>query len=174
MERTVVMLKPDCVTRGLIGEVISRFEKKGLKIVGMKMVRLKRSAWETFYAHHKEKPFFERLVKFMRRTPVIAMVLEGVNAVDVVRRLLGVTVGREATAGTLRGDYSMSTQSNLVHASDSISRAEFEINLLFKPRELFKYKNVLDQIIYAEEELELKLPAPVKPRKIPGKEEEPR
>jgi len=171
MERTVVMLKPDCITRGLSGEILSRFEKKGLKIVGMKMMKLKHSTLDVFYSHHKGKPFFERLIKFMRKTPVIVIVLEGINAVEVVRRLLGVTVGREAAAGTVRGDYSMSTQSNLVHASDSVERAKFEIELLFKPREIFEYKNALDQIIYAEEELQLTKPVTPKPRKIPGKED---
>lgn len=172
MERTVVMLKPDCVTRGLVGEVVTRFERKSLKIVAMKMMKLKRSTLDAFYPQHKGKPFFDQLVRFMRKTPVVVMVVEGVNAIETVRKIVGITVGREAAAGTIRGDFSMSTRSNIIHIADTPEMAEREMNLLFKPKEIYEYKSVLDPICYTEEELEIKEAHAAKPRKIPGKEEE--
>jgi len=173
MERTIVMLKPDCIMRGLVGEIISRFEKKGLKIVGMKMMKLKKPVFDMLYAHHKGKPFYDQLIKFMRKTPVVAVVLEGVNAVEVVMRMSGVTMGREAAVGTIRGDYSMSLPYNIIHVSDSKAMAEKELSLLFKPKEVYDYKSVLGPVMYSEEELAIKPEALQKPRKIPGKEDEP-
>lgn len=170
MERTIVVLKPDCVARGLIGQIISRFENKGLKIVGLKMMKLRRKMIDTMYAHLADREFYPRLVKFMRRTPVVCIALEGYNAIEVVRRMCGVTIGREATAGTMRGDFSMSTRMNIIHAADSTEMAERELALFFKKRELLRYKLPVEPFVYCEEELgkEVKIP---KPRKAPELEQ---
>lgn len=171
MERTFVLLKPDCVTRGLIGEIISKFEKKGLKIVGMKMIKLKRKNLEILYKHHKEKEFFEKLINFMRKTPVVAIVLEGKNSVEVVRKMCGVTNGREANPGTIRGDYSMSMRMNVIHAADNVEVANEEINLFFKAKEIYDYKLQTNPFLYCEEELEDEVKRMPKPRKMPQLEE---
>jgi len=168
MERTFILLKPDCVIRGLIGEILSKFEKKGLKVVGMKMVKLKRKQLEDFYSHHKEKPFFEKLIKFMKKTPVVTIILEGLNSVEVVRKMCGTTTGREAIPATVRGDYSMSTRMNIIHAADSVDMAKKEIDMFFKQREIYDYKKPQMSFIYCEEELEgeIKKRKFGKPRKI--------
>ena len=141
-ERTLVLLKPDALHRRLAGEVISRFEKKGLKIVAMKMLWVSRELAEKHYAMHKGKPFYEGLLDYITSGPVIAMVLEGKNAIEVVRNLMGKTNGVEASPGTIRGDYSLSIQNNLVHGSDSPESAEREISLFFEPHEILEYRLV--------------------------------
>lgn len=139
MERTLVLIKPDGVRRGLIGEIISRFEKKGLKIKALKMLWLTREKAEEFYSVHKGKPFFESLIKFMTSGPIIAMVLEGDKAISVVRLMIGPTDGREAPSGTIRGDYALSKQENVVHASDSPESAEREIRVIFSDEEIIDW-----------------------------------
>ncbi len=141
-ERTLVLLKPDALHRRLAGEIISRFEKKGLKIVAMKMLWVSRELAEKHYEVHKGKPFYESLLDYITSGPIIAMVLEGESAIKVVRNLMGKTNGVEATSGTIRGDYSLSIQNNLVHGSDSPESAEREISLFFKPQEILEYRLV--------------------------------
>src|SRR3954464_6285233 len=127
MERTLVLLKPDAVQRGLLGEIIGRFEKKGLKLVGMKMMQLEDALLEEHYSHLNHLPFFGEIKSFMMRTPVVALCLEGVDCIDAVRLLCGETLARKAPAGTIRGDLGMSIQANLVHASDSVETASREV-----------------------------------------------
>lgn len=152
MERTLVLLKPSTVMRGLIGEITSRFEKKGLRIAGMKMMQLTDELLDAHYAHLVGKPFYPALKISMTRTPVIAMCLEGVDAIAVVRYITGYTNGRKADPGTIRGDYCMSNQQNIVHASDSPEAAEAELNRFFKPEEIFDMGNLnLDRLYGLEE-----------------------
>ena len=150
----MVLIKPDALQRNLLGKIIERFEHKGLKIVGLKMMQLSDVLLEDHYAHHKDKPFFESLKKFMASSPVVAMVLEGLEAVKIVRMLCGATSGREADIGTIRGDFSMSTQANIVHASDSVETAEKEIWRFFNSDEIFDYQKIDFSLIYGEEERE--------------------
>ncbi|MBN2127823.1 MAG: nucleoside-diphosphate kinase [Candidatus Diapherotrites archaeon] len=152
MRRTLVIIKPDAVMRGNAGQLISRFERKGLKIVGMKMEQLNEVKLNTHYQHLKDKPFFPELVKFMSAIPCILMVLEGKEAVSVVRRLVGTTLGREADVGSVRGDYSMSNQANLIHASENDEAAEKEIKLFFKQEELWNYELITFEWIYSSSE----------------------
>ena len=151
-ERTLVIIKPDALNRGLAGEIIHRFERKGLKIVGIKMIQLDDIILAEHYAHLVDQPFFPRIAKFMSEWPVIVMALEGLEAVNSVRLLTGETLGRHADAGTIRGDYSMSVQANIVHASDSIENARKELARFFKPDELFDWDCLDSQAIYAEGE----------------------
>ncbi|QLJ52356.1 MAG: Nucleoside diphosphate kinase [Candidatus Fermentimicrarchaeum limneticum] len=137
MERTFVMLKPDAIKKDVAGEVISRLEKAGLEIIGMKMIKLDEKICREHYAHHVDKPFFKGLVEFMCSTPVICMVLEGENAVEVVRSLAGPTDSKKAPKGTIRGDFGTDVQANIIHASDSRETAESEIKRFFKKSELF-------------------------------------
>ena len=148
MERTFVMIKPDAVQRGLVGEIIARLERKGLKIVAMKMLHVSRELAQNHYAEHKGKPFFESLVDYITSAPVIAMVVEGKNAVKVVRTLVGATNPQEASPGTIRGDYGMDIGRNVIHASDSLESAEREISLFFKPEEIFDYKRIDEDWLY--------------------------
>lgn len=141
-ERTFVMIKPDAVQRGLVGEIISRFEKKGIKIVAMKMLKVDRELAEKHYAVHKGKPFFEPTVKYITSSPVIAMVLEGYNVIEMVRSMVGKTNPQEAAAGTIRGDYGQHIGRNIIHASDGKETAEYEINLWFKREEICDYKRI--------------------------------
>lgn len=149
-EKTLIIIKPDAVQRNLVGEMIARFEKKGLKIAGLKMMNVEDAVIEEHYAHIKDKPFFPGIRDFMKSSPVIVMALEGVNAVSSVRMLVGVTKGWEADAGTIRGDFSLSTQSNLVHASDSVENGVVEIARFFKEGELFEYQKIDTDFVYAE------------------------
>src|SRR3972149_4704884 len=123
MQRTVVLLKPDSIQRGLIGEIIHRFERKGLKLVGLKMMTVSDAVLEEHYAHHKDKPFFAGLKKFMSSSPIICMLLEGIDAITVVRKMAGETNSRRADIGSIRGDFSMSTSANIIHVSDSLAAA---------------------------------------------------
>ncbi|MFH1258151.1 MAG: nucleoside-diphosphate kinase, partial [Candidatus Micrarchaeota archaeon] len=137
MERTLILLKPDCVQRELVGKVISRFEARGLKIAGLKMVQLRDELLDEHYSHLKDKPFFSGIKKFMKGTPVVAMVLEGLECVEIARAMCGPTNARKAPPGTIRGDFGMSVQSNIVHASDSKETAEKEIRRFFAKEEIF-------------------------------------
>jgi len=139
MERTLVLLKPDAVQRRLVGRIISRFEDKGLKIVGMKLMQVTQELAERHYAEHREKPFFSELVSFITSSPIVAMVVEGPGAINEVRRLMGKTDPREAAPGTIRGDYGLSITQNLVHGSDSPESAAREIPIFFSEGELFDY-----------------------------------
>lgn len=152
MERSLILLKPDCLQRGLIGKVITRFEEKGLKIAGLKMAQLDERTCDEHYSHLKDKPFFPNLKKFVLSSPVVCIVLEGKGAVDVVRKMCGVTNSREAEPGTIRGDFSMSLQCNVVHASDSKERAEKEISIFFKKDEIFSYDLILGKVLYSPDE----------------------
>ena len=139
MERTLVLLKPDAVQRRLVGRIISRFEDKGLKIVGMKLMQVTQELAERHYAEHREKPFFSELVSFITSSPIVAMVVEGPGAINEVRRLMGKTDPREAAPGTIRGDYGLSITQNLVHGSDSPESAAREIPIFFSEGEIFDY-----------------------------------
>lgn len=139
MQRTLVLLKPDCVERRLTGRVIARFEDKGLNIVAMKLMHITADLAKKHYAEHVEKPFYPGLEAFITAAPVVAMVLEGLEAVQVVRDMLGATSGLKAAPGTIRGDFSSSRQMNLVHASDGPDAAKREIDLYFKPEEILKH-----------------------------------
>lgn len=152
MERTLILIKPDAVARGLAGVVLGRFEQKGLKIAGMKMIQLTDDLLKEHYSHLADKPFFPTITEFMSRTPVIAMCLEGLEAVEVCRKLCGVTNSRQADPGTIRGDLGMSMQANLVHASDSVETAQAEVARFFKPEELFDYEPPLIAYQYASDE----------------------
>lgn len=152
MQRTAVLVKPDAMQRGLIGEIISRFERKGLKLVGMKMVSMTDEQLSDWYEEHKDKSFFGDLKSFMGSVPIIAMVWQGVDAVPVVRKLIGSTSGREAEAGSIRGDFGMSQQLNLIHASAKEADAKREIQIVFERSELFDYSGAMEPVIYADYE----------------------
>ena len=141
-ERTFVMIKPDAVQRGFVGEIISRLERKGIKLVAMKLVSVSRELAEKHYEVHRGKPFFEPTVKYITSSPVVAMVLEGNNAIEMVRSMMGKTDPQQAAMGTIRGDYGQFIGRNIVHGSDSKETAEFEINLWFKPKEIADYKRI--------------------------------
>lgn len=149
-EKSLIIIKPDAVQRNLIGEIISRIERKGLKIVGLKMVSINDAVLDEHYSHIKDKPFFPGIRDFMKSSPVVVMAIEGINAVSSLRLLVGPTKAWEATAGTIRGDFSLSTQSNIVHASDSVENGEVEVNRFFDLPELFDYKKIDTDFIYAE------------------------
>ncbi|MEN6473475.1 MAG: nucleoside-diphosphate kinase [Syntrophaceae bacterium] len=148
MERTLVLLKPDAIERALIGRIIARFEDKGLRIVGMKMMRLEEDLLHEHYSHLKELPVFPAIVAFMMSAPVVALCIEGLEAVQVVRSMCGMTRSRAALPGTIRGDLGMSIRSNLVHASDSPETAEVEVRRFFDAAELFAYERRLDTLIH--------------------------
>lgn len=152
-QRTAVLVKPDGLQRGLIGEIISRFERKGLKLVGIKMIHMNDDKLTAWYIEHKDKSFFNDLKSFMGSMPIVAMVWQGVDAVPVVRKLVGTTLGREAEAGSIRGDFGMSQQFNLIHASSNLNDAEREISIVFDKDELFNYDWAIEKLVYAEEEL---------------------
>lgn len=153
MEKTVVLVKPDGVQRGLIGEIIHRFERKGLHLIGLKMVSLTEATLDEWYAHHRDKAFFPNLKVYMMSYPVVAMVWEGLDVAETVRKMIGITLSRGAEPGTIRGDFGMSQQLNLIHASESSEAAEKELQLLFTPEELFSWKKISLPTIYSEEEL---------------------
>lgn len=153
MEQTLVLIKPSGVIRCLIGEVIARFQHKGLIITGMKMMQLDEEILREHYAHLVDRPFFPDILVSMTRTPVIALCIKGLDAVKVVRELTGATNSRKAAPGTIRGDYSMSGQENIVHASDSPENALIEINRFFKPEEIFDYTDGTFRYLYAPDEV---------------------
>ncbi len=133
LKRELIIIKPDGVRRGLIGEVIKRIEQKGLKILKLKMLKMSRECVERLYDVHKGKPFYESLINFMTSHPVVAILVEGDEAIDVVRTMIGPTDGRKAPPGTIRGDFSTSIQENIVHAADSEERADYESRIVFDP-----------------------------------------
>jgi nucleoside-diphosphate kinase len=149
-QRTLVLIKPDAVQRELVGVVLSRFEQKGLKIVGMKLMNIESSIVDEHYSHLTDKPFFGDLKKFMMQTPVVAVVLEGIEVIDEVRKIVGSTNPRKADAGTIRADLSMNVPSNMVHASDSPEAAETEIKRFFKPEEIVEYVKFTDIYHFGE------------------------
>lgn len=153
MERTLILIKPDAIQRGLIGRIIARFEEKGLRVIGIKFFKLTDELCAEHYSHLADKPFFPGIKRFMQQTPVIALCLEGLDCVETVRLLCGITKARAAAPGTIRGDWAMSIQANLVHASDSIETAEKEVERFFSASELFAYESALSPTIYSEDEL---------------------
>ena len=147
-ERTFCLVKPDGVQRGLVGEVVRRFERRGLKLVALKMMKIPRPLAETYYTEHKAKAFFEGLVTYVTSSPVVAMVLEGENAVAVVRKMMGKTNSAEAETGTIRGDFGLVIGRNIVHGSDSAASAGREIALFFGPEELQDYARIDEAWLY--------------------------
>ena len=152
MERTFIIFKPDCMQRRLVGRILARFEDKGFNIVAMKMLQVTPELAKQHYAEHVSKPFYPALEKFITASPVIATVIEGLEAIRVVRELLGATSGLKAVAGTIRGDFSLSRQMNLVHASDGPDAARREIELYFRPDEVHAYAPTLTPWLRAGDE----------------------
>ena len=152
MERTLVLLKPDCVQRRLMGRILSRFEDKGFNVIAMKMMRVTPELSKQHYAEHVEKKFYPGLEEFITGAPVLAMVLEGLDVIQVVREMLGATSGLKAAAGTIRGDYSSSRQMNLVHASDGPEAAAREMELYFSASEICGYEPTLTPWLKAGDE----------------------
>lgn len=150
MERTLIIAKPDAVQRGLVGEIISRLERKGLKLIGLKMARLDTEALQAHYVEHLEKPFYSGLENFMKSSPVVLMAWEGYECVNSVRILVGATNPRDADAGTIRGDFSIGTGRNLIHASDSTATGRKEVARFFADDELFQYDKSEYVHIYEE------------------------
>lgn len=148
MERTLIIVKPEGVQRGLIGKVINRFEERGLKFVGLKLIQITPELAEKHYGVHKGKPFYSGLVQHITSSPVVVGVLEGPKAISVVRNTMGTTNPVEAAPGTIRGDYALEIGFNIVHGSDGPETANFEINLFFKPEELVDYTLVTDKLVY--------------------------
>ena len=144
-ERTLVLVKPDGVQRLLAGRIISRFEERGLKLVGLKLVQVDRELAERHYAVHREKPFFGSLVDFITSSPLVALALEGPNVIAVVRAMVGATRPHEAAPGTIRGDLALETAQNLIHASDGPETATAELALWFRPDELLSYERDIDR-----------------------------
>lgn len=153
MERTLVIIKPSAVQRQLIGEIISRFERKGLRLAALKMMQLSDEILKEHYAHLAEKPFYNRIKASMQSAPVVVCCWEGLDCVRVVREMTGVTNGRLADTGTIRGDFSMSIQENIVHSSDSPENAVIELKRFFKKEEFFDYIRPVDSAIYASDEV---------------------
>jgi nucleoside-diphosphate kinase len=153
MERSVVLVKPDGVQRSLIGEIIHRFERKGLKLIGLKMISLNDAILNEWYCHHKDKPFFGGLKSYMKSFPVVAMLLEGKDVVSTVRKMIGITKARDAEPGTIRGDFAMSQQYNLIHASEHLEAAKKEEKLIFHEDEIFDWEKKDLQDVYLKDEL---------------------
>lgn len=152
MERTLVLIKPDGVQRGLVGEITSRFERKGLKLIGCKMMRLDEAVLREHYAHIADKPFFPGVAQFMASSPVLAMCWEGLECVEAVRLITGATKARTADAGTIRGDFAMSVSCNVIHTSDSVETALKEVPRFFNPDQLFDYRKGEFEHVYNDEE----------------------
>ena len=151
-ERTLLLIKPDALQRGLLGEILARFERKGFKLVGLKMLKMDKAMAREHYAHLVSKPFYPDLEKFVTEHPIVAAVVEGKEAVEVVRLMVGPTNASKASAGTIRGDLSNSTSRNVIHASDSKETAVKEIHRFFKPHELFDYSVNVESYLYASDE----------------------
>ena len=152
MEKTIVLIKPDALQRGFVGEIMHRFERKGIKLIGIKMLVLTDDILDEWYVHHKDKSFFNDLKTFMQWTPIVAMCWEGIDVINTVRKIVGTTKGREAEAGSIRGDFGMSGQHNLIHASDSPESAHKETSLIFENNEIFEYTSATECLIYSKEE----------------------
>jgi nucleoside-diphosphate kinase len=151
-ERTLVLLKPDSVQRLLVGRILGRFEERGLKLVGLKLVHIDRAFAERHYAVHRGKPFFEGLLDFITSGPLVALALDGPNAIGMVRSMVGATRPHEAAPGTIRGDLAVETAQNLVHASDGAETAAAELALWFAPSELLEYGREVDRWVLAPED----------------------
>ena len=152
MQRTVVLLKPDSLQRGLVGEIIHRFERKGLKLVALKMMAVSDAVLDEHYAHHKDKAFFAGLKKFMASAPIVCILLEGVDVISVVRKMAGATNSREAELGSIRGDFSMSTSANIIHVSDGEASAREEEVRFFDKDEVFDWQVASRDYLYGEDE----------------------
>jgi len=152
-EKTLIILKPDAVHRGIVGEILDRFEQKGIRPVGMKMIKMSDLLLDKHYAQHKGKHFLPRLKKFMKSLPVVLVVLEGLDVVRVVRNMCGPTDGKNAPPGTIRGDYGMSVSANLIHSSEDLKSAKREISLFFNKNEIFSYSRSDIHFYYAEDEV---------------------
>lgn len=148
MEKTFLMVKPDGVQRGLIGEIVSRFERKGFQLVGAKLMQIPTSVAEQHYGEHKGKPFYDELVSFITSGPVFAMVWQGENVIATARQMMGATNPKDALPGTIRGDYGVTVGKNIIHGSDSLESAKREISLFFKGEELVEYTRTVDGWIY--------------------------
>ena len=148
MERTLIIFKPDAVQRGICGEILTRFERKGLQVVGMKFMQIPRALAETHYAPHKGKPFYEGLVKFMTSSPVVVVALQGKDAITIARKMMGATFGSKAEPGTIRGDFGVSNSFNLIHGSDSPEAAQKELGLFFGPNELVDWQPTIQSWVY--------------------------
>ena len=148
MEQTLIILKPDAVQRGLMGQIISRFEQKGLKIVGAKMMKITSELAEEHYSAHAAKPFYSSLVNFMTSSPVLILALEGVAAISICRSMMGATFGSQAAAGTIRGDFGVSNSFNLIHGSDSLDAAKKELNLFFNEGEVISWDRSIENWVY--------------------------
>lgn len=153
-EKTLVILKPDAVQRGLVGEITNRFERKGLKLVGMKMMNLKEAVLRDHYSHIADKPFYAGVENFMMSSPVVVACWEGLEVVNAVRIITGITKAREAEAGSIRGDLAMSVACNVIHASDSVENAKEEVSRFFEPEELFSYDKNDYLHVYVSDERE--------------------
>lgn len=140
MERTLIILKPDAVQRGLVGQILTRFENKGLQIVGMKLMQISAKLAETHYEPHRGKPFYAGLVKFMTSSPVVVLAIEGRDAIAICRKMMGATFGSKAEPGTIRGDFGVSNSFNLIHGSDSPESAQRELGLFFQAGELLEWQ----------------------------------
>ncbi len=149
-EQSLIIIKPDAIQRNLVGEIIGRFERKGLKIIGMKMIHLNDALLAEHYAHITEKPFYPKVQKFMKSAPVIVMGLSGVGAVAAIRTIVGPTKAFEAAGGTIRGDLAMAIQSNVVHASDSVENGQAEIARFFKAEEILEYKKLGEEVVFSD------------------------
>ncbi|MFZ5501139.1 MAG: nucleoside-diphosphate kinase [Candidatus Micrarchaeota archaeon] len=152
MEKTLLLIKPDAIQRGLVGEIVARFERKGFRLAGMKMLQMSPELAKEHYAHLVGKPFYPDLEKFVTTHPLVAVVIEGKEAVEVTRLIVGPTNASKAPGGTIRGDFSNSTSRNVIHASDSKEAAEKEVKRFFKDDELFKYKLDLQNFLKASDE----------------------
>lgn len=152
MQRSLVLLKPDCVQRRLIGEIISRFERKGMNIVAMKMLDITPEMAKMHYAEHVEKPFYPSLEAFITSSPIVALAVDGLQAITVIRDMLGATSGLKAASGTIRGDFSGSQQMNLVHASDSPEAAQRELKLYFDDSDFCDYEPTITPLLRASDE----------------------
>ena len=150
MEKTFSMIKPDGIQRGLVGEILKRFEKKGIKIAAMKFMMISKDLAEKHYEAHKGKGFYDDLIRFITSSPVLAMVFEGEDVINIVRKLAGATSPEEALPGTIRGDYSLDVEYNLIHASDSPESAKREINLFFKDEEILNYDLLIAKWVYPD------------------------
>lgn len=148
MQRSLVLIKPDSVERGLVWEIVSRFERKGLKIIGIKMIKMTEELIKSHYAHLASKPFFPEIVAYMTISPIVAMVVEGVDAIPSLRNIVGATNPVEAAPGTIRGDLALTIRFNLVHASDSEETAKVEIERFFSPNEVFDYGKIDKDLLY--------------------------
>src|SRR3954466_13378838 len=148
MDRTLIILKPDAIQRNLSGEIISRFEKKGLQIVGMKLMKISPQLAETHYEAHKARPFYPGLVKFMTSSPVMVIALAGKDVIAIARNMMGATFGSKAAPGTIRGDFGVSNSFNLIHGSDSPEAAQRELGLFFRPEELLEWTPTIQPWVY--------------------------